>query len=256
MVMASQIREQYPYAQILFGMANTGKETEPTMRFAQKGDEYFKLGLTLVEAVVHPDKESGHKVVSFSEASMNGTPMEAVIRKYGVPTLGHMHCTRETKTNPLKSWLKEKGWTPGTYRIALGIRADETDRINPEARSSNRFIYPLAERGLQLHDIEAIAATWPFRLEQPPHEGNCKDCHKKSVLKTVINLKNHPDWLDQAAEFDRLYGRGRKRYRGGRTAAEMIELARTTETADPRVLSNEEHHGCATDCNPWSEEVS
>lgn len=255
MVMASKIREQYPYARIRFGMANTGKETEETMRFTEAGNKHFNLGLTLVEAVVHPGKRKGstHKIVSFREAAMRGEPMEAVVNKYGIPTLGHMHCTRETKTNPMKSLLKSTGWEPNTYRIALGIRADETDRIRPESRNSIQFIYPLAELGLQLHDIEAEAAKWPFQLNQPPHEGNCKDCHKKSILKTVINLKNHPDWLDQAAAFERDYPSDRKRYRGGRTAADVIELARITKTADPRVLSNEETNGCATACEPWSD---
>lgn len=253
-VMASQIREQYPFAEIRFGMANTGLETLPTMVFAQNVDRYLKLDLTLVEAVVHAGRKgSTHRVVTFETASMHGEPMEAVIEKYGLPTLAHMHCTRETKTNALRSWLKETGWAPGTYRIALGIRADETDRINPEAKNSIQFLYPLAERDITLEDIQAETERWPFKLAQPAHEGNCKDCHKKSELKTVINIKNHPDWFDFALRMDQEHGRGRKRYRGNRTAAEMVAFANALEHADPRILSNTET-GCSTECAPWSDE--
>lgn len=254
-VMASLIRQRYPFAEIRFGMANTGRETRPTMLFAENVNRFLDLDMGLVEAVVHPGrKASTHKTVTFATASMNGEPMEAVIKKYGIPTLGHMHCTRETKTNPLRAWLKETGWEPGTYRIALGIRADETDRINPGARNSIQFMYPLAEIGLTLDDVNSIASEWPFKLEQPPHEGNCVDCHKKSVLKTVINIKNHRDWFDFSDRMDREHGCGRKRYRGKRTTAEMLALADATETPDPRVLSNEES-GCSTSCNPWSDEL-
>lgn len=252
-VMASQIREQYPFAEIRFGMANTGLETLPTMVFAKNVDRYLKLELGLVEALVHPGRKSStHKFVTFDSASMKGEPMEAVIAKYGVPSLGHLHCTRETKTNPLRSWLKETGWKPGTYRIALGIRADEMDRINPGKRNSIEFLYPLAERGQTLEDIEEIGAQWPFKLGQPAHEGNCKDCHKKSELKTVINIKNHPDWFDFAQRMDREHGNGRKRYRGNRTAAEMVAFAEALDHPDPRILSNEET-GCSTRCEPWGD---
>lgn len=254
-VMASLIRQRYPFAEIRFGMANTTRETRPTMLFARNVDRFLELNMGLVEAVVHPGrKASTHNLVTWDEARMNGEAMEAVFAKYGIATLGHMHCTRETKTNPLRSWLADTGWAPGTYRIALGIRADEQDRINPEARNSIQFMYPLAEMGLTLDDVTDIASDWPFKLEQPPHEGNCIDCHKKSVLKTVINIKNHRDWFDFADRMDREHGGGRKRYRGGRTTAEMIALADATETPDPRVLSNEES-GCATACNPWSDEM-
>lgn len=114
-------------------------------------------------------------------------------------------------------------------------------------------MYPLAEIGLNLDDVNDIASDWPFKLGQPSHEGNCKDCHKKSELKTVINIKNHPDWFDFAVRMDQEHGRGRKRYRGKRTAAEMVAFANAMETPDPRVLSNEES-GCSTECAPWSDE--
>lgn len=252
-VMASLIREQYPYAEIRFGVANTGLETLPTWQFAKNVNRFLGLDLAIVEAVVHPGRKSStHRVVTFDDVSMSGAPMEAVIAKYGVPTKGHLHCTRETKANPLSSWLKATGWKPGTYRIALGIRADERERINPGARDSIRLMYPLAERGMTLEDVQDIAATWPFRLEQPAHEGNCKDCHKKSELKTSINIKNHPEWFDFAIRMDREHGRGRKRYRGNRTAAEMVAFAQALDHADPRILSNEET-GCSTRCEPWGE---
>lgn len=254
-VMASLIRARYPFADIRFGMANTGRETRATMLFAQNVDRFLGLNMGLVETVVHPGRKAcTHSVVTFETASMHGEPMEAVIKKYGLPTLGHMHCTRETKTNPLRSWLKATGWEPGTYRIALGIRADEQDRINVEARNSIQFMYPLAEIGLNLADVTDIASDWPFKLEQPPHEGNCIDCHKKSTLKTIVNIKNHRHWFEFADRMDREHGGGRKRYRGNRTTAEMIALADATETPDPRVLTNDET-GCATACHPFSEET-
>lgn len=253
-VMCAMLRKQFPLAEVRFGMANTGEETEPTLEFAQRVDSFLGLGLTLVEAVVHASKRKSctHKVVSFSEAARNAEPFEVVIAKYGIPNSGYLHCTRELKTNPLRSWLKETGWAPGTYRIALGFRSDETDRINPEARNSIQFVYPLVEAGMDLEAVNDFAADWPIKLEQPPHEGNCKTCHKKSELKTIINIKNHREWFSFPDRMDRLHGRGRKRYRGHRTTAEMVALADATDSPDPRILSNEET-GCATACQPFIE---
>lgn len=255
-VMCAIIRRQYPLAEVRFGMANTGEETEATLDFAQEVNKYFKLGLTLIEAVVHPGqrKACSHKVVTFQEAARNGEPFEAVAKKYGIPNLGFLHCTRELKTNPLRSWLKETGWDPGTYRIALGFRSDEPDRINPGARNSTQFVYPLVEAGMDLDAVNAYASDWPFKLRQPPHEGNCKTCHKKSELKTIINIKNHREWFNFPAKLDELYSQGRKRYRGHRTTKDMIALADATDSPDPRILSNEET-GCSTACQPWAEET-
>lgn len=254
-VMCAIIRNQYPLAEVRFGMANTGEETEHTLRFAQEVDSLLALNLALVEAIVHPGKKKAatHRTVSFEEASRKAEPFHSVIKKYGIPTLGHLHCTRELKTNPLRSYLKETGWNPGTYRIALGFRSDELTRINPAVRNSAQFVYPLAEAGMDLTAVQDFVTDWPFKLEQPAHEGNCKTCHKKSELKTIINIKNHREWFDFPNRMDLEHGNGRKRYRGHRTTAEMIALADAMDSPDPRVLSNEET-GCSTSCEPWDEQ--
>lgn len=262
-LMCKEIMTRYPKAKKVFVMANTGQETRPTMTFARMVDEYFGLNLVLVEGVTHSDqrKSSTHKVVSFAKASMDGRPFAGMISKYGIPNLDFPHCTRELKLNPMYSYLKSIGWKPGTYKIALGIRADEPKRVNPNAKKLG-LIYPLVEAGIDKMDVLSFWQGMPFDLEQPEHEGNCKFCFKKSELKTIINIKNHRDWFDFPKRMEREFSHLRTDrenfprvfFRGYRSTKEMLALADSVDPPDPRILPRpEENNGCAESCEVFGD---
>src|SRR5208283_2489454 len=96
--------------ELAYVFANTGKEREETLIFVDRCDHAWGLGIIWVEAVVN---ERGtactHRIVDFNSASRNGEPFEAVIKKYGIPNMNYLHCTRELKANAIRSYMQSIG---------------------------------------------------------------------------------------------------------------------------------------------------
>lgn len=197
----------HEYDEIVTLFANTGQENEETLRFVQQCDEAFGLNVVWVEAVVQEGRVgTRHRVVDFDSASRHGDPFESVIKKYGIPNQAYPHCTRELKLAPMLSYIASLGWEKGSYETAVGIRADEIDRIAADA-NQRRLIYPL------ISDIEMtkprINAWWqkqPFRLQLKGYQGNCKWCWKKSLRKHLTLLNEHPGWYDFPERMEEKHG--------------------------------------------------
>lgn len=200
-------RDDYTDIVILF--ANTGQENEETLRFVDRCDKEWGLGVIWVEAVVNPEKGQGtrHRVVNYETASRIGEPFEDVIKKYGIPNQVGMFCTRELKLAPMTSYLRELGWKKGDYQTAIGIRFDEMDRVSADMEKNN-IIYPLVE------DIkttkEMIADYWrsqSFTLNLREHQGNCSWCYKKSLRKLLTLAQDTPEIFDFPIRMEKLYGK-------------------------------------------------
>jgi hypothetical protein len=255
--------------EVRFGMANTGMENEETLIFADRCDREWGLGLAWIEALVHhgEDRASTHKVVSFETASRNGEPFEEVIRKYGIPNAAYLHCTRELKENPIRSYINsELGWEPGSYRMAIGIRADEPRRLNPKPER----VYPLAQTPnlfyepefLHMYATKPIINDWwdeqPFRLNLKDYEGNCKTCFKKSTPKLVRIAQEHPDRFEFTARMEAKYGLaghnedGNKRvfYRGNMSTNGLLDLASISKLPPVREYPDE-FSGCSESCEAF-----
>ena len=195
--MAVFCKEYYKDDNLLIIFANTGKEREETLEFVDKCDKHFGLGVVWLETRVNPKKGVGvdYKVVDFKTASRNGEPFEDVIKKYGLPSKLYRHCTRELKENPIRKYANDvfghKKWF-----IALGIRADEPNRIN---RNRKNTLYPLADINV---DEKFIRNWWdkqPFDLNLKDYQGNCDLCFLKSKRKRMTLLSDNPDiatWWD------------------------------------------------------------
>ena len=113
-------------------------------------------------------------------------------------------CTRELKQRPIMSYMRSLGYKPRQYKIALGIRADETRRVSTSARQNN-VIYPLVDAGV---DKEMILDWWkeqPFDLEILEHQGNCTWCWKKSDRKHFLNIEENPSWYEFPKRMEKLY---------------------------------------------------
>lgn len=200
-------RERYPDILVVF--ANTGQENEQTLEFVKRCDDYFGFNTVWIEAVQFPNERraAGFKVVSYETASRDGAPFEAAIKKYGIPNQKFKDCTRNLKQKPIEAYAKSVGWELGTYDLAIGIRADEGDRMSVAA-SKRRIVYPLiSAHPMTKPKINTWWAAQPFRLELKGYQGNCKWCWKKSFRKHLTIISETPEVYDFPRRMEALYGR-------------------------------------------------
>ena len=193
-------------AEFVYCFANTGQEHEKTLEFVDRCDKEWDLGVVWLEAVVHHGERKGstHKIVNYETASRNGEPFEEVIRKYGIPNMTFQPCTRELKTNPMRSFRKEY-WGGRPYETAIGIRVDEIDRMQPDANEKG-LIYPLVS--MNPADKAAVNRFWesqPFTLELEPLLGNCVWCWKKTLRKHLTIIESHPEFYDFPERMEKQY---------------------------------------------------
>lgn len=269
----SNLKDEY---EMVVVFANTGEENEETLDFVNKCDEILGFNTVWVEAVVHEGRKgTTHKIVDFETASRNGKPFEDVISKYGIPNQAYPHCTRELKTQPITSYVRnELGWKD--YYTAIGIRVDEVDRIDPK-REEKKFIYPLAEymRATKQH-VNAYWSDMPFRLELKGYQGNCRACWKKSNRKLYTIANESPKAFDNMRKWEKEYENYVKPerstdskppfrfYRDNRTVDEIIETAKKLEfrpaeddsldTSIQKDIFDEEldvGFGCSESCEPF-----
>lgn len=222
------------YDEMVVGFANSTQEDPRTLEFVDQVDRRWKAGVVWLEAVVDPARGAGtrHKVVSFETANRTGASFEEAIKKYGIPNRSYPGtCTRELKLRPMDSYLRSIGWEAGSYDTAIGIRADEIDRMN-ESAAALRIIYPLVRLGVTKADVLAWWRKQPFDLQVPEHMGNCVWCWKKSLRKHLTLAVDQPSAFDFPARMERLYanagaGTGERRFfRENRTVADLFELAK------------------------------
>lgn len=218
---------------VIVTFANTGQEHEETLRFVHECDQAWDLDVVWVEAKVDPRKNVGtrHRVVTFETASRQGEPFVATIAKYGLPGPGYLHCTRELKANSIRSYLRSLGWSSGTYDTAIGIRADEADRMQADAEERG-FKYWLQRLGVRKPDILVAFVQSNVMLNLPEELGNCVWCWKKSLWKLIWLMRNQP-WVfefPRRMEIEHAFsgaGDGRRRYifRHHLTVADLEEMA-------------------------------
>lgn len=187
--------------------ANTGLEHEKTLEFINNCDKHFGFNTVWLEAVVNPEKSKGttHKIVTFETASRNGEPFHEVIKKYGVPNPSYPHCTRELKLQVMHSYLRSIGLNHKDIPTAIGIREDETRRVNKKA-ADVKIEYPLID--LFPSDKQDVLAWWSkqeFDLGLEEWDGNCKGCYKKSFKKIFKQIDSDPELLNFHIKMEELY---------------------------------------------------
>lgn len=194
--------------EIVTTFANTGCEHEGTLEFVNRCDTHFGWGVVWLEARFHADGEgTTSQVVTYSTASRNGEPFEAYIAKYGIPNMTSKNCTSRLKECPMDHYThKVLGWERLSYDTAIGIRADEFDRMSSRHKEL-RLIYPLVDLRITKADVLAFWKSQPFDLEIPgEHYGNCMWCWKKSKRKLLTLAKNSPEVFDFPARMEREFG--------------------------------------------------
>lgn len=210
--MAVRLLEQsHFYDEIAIVFANTSRENHETLVFVDKCDRllFQPLGhrVAWIEAVQHHGKRkgAGFRLTSFAEACEDGSVFEEMIRKYGIPNQKYLHCTRELKLNPILNYALSLGWEKGGYDTAIGIRADEIDRMSSQA-AKNRIIYPLVKAGVRKVDVNKAWRDRPFRLNGKGYQFNCEFCHKKSFRKLFTQIAERPQIFDFSRRMETLYG--------------------------------------------------
>lgn len=209
--------------------ANTGKEEPATLDFVHECDTRWNLGVVWVEALVRPDKGIGttFRQVDYHTASRNGEPFEAVIAKYGIPSLQAPHCTRELKQKPMKAYMQSLGHED--WQTAIGIRADEAHRRKEhgDGNTLNPF-YPLAD---DMKAYKQFIRWWweqqPFDLKLKDYQGNCDLCYKKSKRKRLTIIREDPRKTEWWQQMEEKYGKGLYQFdqREGLTIAQLVERA-------------------------------
>ncbi|RBO14308.1 phosphoadenosine phosphosulfate reductase family protein [Pantoea sp. 3_1284] len=249
-----------------FVFANTGREHEETLIFANKVDKLFGLNLVWLEGITSPVHGVGmqHRVVNFEKASRNGEPFEQLISVEGIPNISRQKCSDYLKTQTIRSWMRAaglacRGWSAKT---AIGMRADEPQRADMEKDSTKRYnlVYPLCHWGaFTKADVNDFWDEMPFKLNIPAHYGNCVTCFKKSNAKLFLIAHEHPEWFAWNREMETKHGmvkarEGHNWWRGKRDTDQLIAEARLEDRQRLIYLTKsnpDDGDGCTASCEPF-----
>ena len=188
-----------------FVFANTGEENEETLIFVKQVSEYFGINVTWLEY-----ERLSFKIVDFETAyrSHNQTeisnkwknhPFRKYISEFGIPNINNKSCTRDLKEYIINRYMSSKGWTKSKYDTAIGIRADEIDRLG-------KYYYPLVPMHITKPVVNAFWSKMPFRLNLKGYQGNCKTCWKKSLRKLVTIARESPEKFAFFEQMEKEYG--------------------------------------------------
>lgn len=260
-----------------FVFANTSREKEATLEFVRDLELYFGIPIVWVEAVVHHDSRKGctHRIVDFKTAKRKSEVFKDVIKKYGIPNQQFKHCTRELKTNPIRSYLRAIGWNNyKKYTTAIGYRYDEPKRVDLEKANIEKQYYPLWEWKITNGDVLAFWSRQLFDLKiSGQHQGNCDKCHKKTdrkvatqILEDIENgvIDNFHEEME--AKYSLVPKQGSEKqppfyfFRGYKSISDLKEIAmekgfqRYSDTMKPNSdfeLDEIEFGNCAESCEPF-----
>ena len=154
----------------------------------------------------------------------------------------------------MEAWARDNNIAD--WKIAIGIRADEPDRI----KTDPKFIYPLFHT---LPTTKAEVNDWwtlqTFHLELPGYRGNCIWCWKKSLTKLVRIAQETPESFIFPATMVRKYydvgpeeNPNRRFFRGYRSVGDILKLAESTKVRPAALIDQDEDDGCSESCEVFS----
>lgn len=256
-IMATKLKEWYPNHNIIYGMANTSKEDEESLIFMDKCDKYFGFNMTWIEAIINQERGKGtdYKITDFESLKRNGEIFEDGIKKYGIPSKINKWCNRELKLVPLKKFC-DNIFGAKNYSIAVGIRADEMDRVSKDYKKNNVF-YPLLDNGITTKERNKFWNDKPIQIKIPTYRGNCDMCFEKSNRKLMTIIKEEPDkaiwWDKMIKKYSKITIEGKDSYnhfaenggmnfyRQNKTIEELIEMAKQpfSKATDEYIYEND-----------------
>ena len=265
----------------VFTFANTGMEHDDTLRFMHDVDQKLLGGQVVwLEGVVQHDQRvsTKHRVVTYETAYRSTQwqdplhPFHDVVRKYGVPNVSMMYCTRELKMNPIDSYFRD---TYGLRRqkkgcevwVAVGIRDDENRRVSKNA-GVQKILYPLCDLNpVDKQDVLDWFEQFEWDLAIPEWQGNCQGCYKKSFKKLNKVWLETPEAFEFTDFIEQEYGfigaefakhgltRPRTSFRGNRSARDMIAMFRENPADPSEYIDVMQDAGCSESCEMFPTEV-
>ena len=205
-MLLDHFRTHEPDREVVVTFCNTGLEHPRTLDFVERCDREFNANVVWLEAIITHGKRVGVRpqVVDYDTASRNGEPFEEYIKKHGIPNPKYKQCNSRLKTELMDAYRKSLGWRRKDYSTAVGIRADEIDRVSQKSMAKGIF-YPCADAGVTKADVKAWWAKQPFWLDVPEHYGNCVTCWKKSLRKLLTIAKETPEAFDFMGRMEKTY---------------------------------------------------
>lgn len=195
-MMAIKMKEWYPSHNIVNVMANTSKERIESLNFMNECDNYFRLNLVWIEAVINQDKGKGtnYKITSFEDLKTKGEIFEDGIKKYGIPSKINKWCNRDLKITPIKKYADDL-FGANNYSFAIGLRVDEIDRVSKDYKTNNIF-YPPFDHNISQRERNLFWKNQKIKLKIPAYKGNCDACFEKSMRKKMTILIEEPEVFD------------------------------------------------------------
>lgn len=190
--MIDYLLRKFPDRNYTFIFANTGEENEETLQFVENVANYYKIKVIWIEY-----ERLGYKEVTFKTAYRSHDATEIAnkwqnhpFRKYishdMIPNIQNPTCSRELKEYIITRYMSVNGMTKKYYDTAIGIRADEINRVGD-------YYYPLVLADISKQMVNKFWDKMPFRLQLKGYEGNCKTCWKKSFRKLVTIARENPE---------------------------------------------------------------
>lgn len=213
--MAIKIKEWYPDHNIIYAMANTSKEDPESLNYMNKCVEYYDLEFNWIEAKFNKrGKGVDFNVVNYKDLKRNGEIFEEGIKKLGIPCKINKWCNRDLKLIPLKKFA-DSIFGLDNYSIAVGLRADEMDRVL-KAYFKNNVFYPLLDKGIITKGRNKFWQNQPIQIGIPAFKGNCNKCFEKSnrKLMTIISEEIESDnwWGNMEKEYGKIPIDGKPSY--------------------------------------------
>lgn len=254
--------------------ANTGKEQEGTLKFVRDCEKFFNIPIIWVEAR-HKDNSGNWfskkgwkvfcKIVTFETASRKGEPFEEMLSCLGIPSTNAPFCSEQLKKKAIESYMKRIGWK--NYYKAIGIRADEGDRMNPKYKEF-KILYPFIEQSEYsfFNVFKAFIIDWwalqTFDLDIDPDLGNCDGCWKKDLIRLTRIAQMKPTPLKWWQKMINKYGHLNPRntilkppfnfFRGNLSANDIIKLAKNKTKLEIKEMAiNDRLNGCEESCEAF-----
>ena len=120
-----------------------------------------------------------------------------------LPNPSQRMCTADLKVAVSARYARIRLKWPRPISI-LGIRADEPKRLKSALFDECKTIYPLADAGVAVEDVDAFWRAQPFDLQIRSEQGNCDLCFLKGPKKIVRLIREEPslaDWWIRQEEF-------------------------------------------------------
>jgi len=246
--------------------ANTGKESEETLKFVYEFGINFNIPIVWVEYRAGSEKgwKVNPKIVNFYTASRNGEPFEEMIAHVGIPSTNTPFCSTILKNRTIKAYLRQIKFKK--YYTAIGIRSDEIDRIS-NTYIKDRIIYPLisSNRWDYLEMIKSQIIDWwqvqHFDLKVHDDEGNCDNCWKKDFPRLIRNYRRNKISFNWWTAMQDKYGLFNPRntglkppfnfYRGNKSTHDIAEMSRLSDKEILKLAKYQKLNSCSESCEAF-----